>query len=148
MELLLPKTTPAKGVANWTVKGVIAAAKASQGGSSAAAAAPAQPKPKEPAKKAAPPQPPVDPAKAAAAAAAKAAGDAAFAKKDYEGAIAGYTEALEHDPSNAAVWSNRSLCRYNVRCSVCTFAHSFLRPGAAYSVISSLRRSGVSIISG
>ncbi|KAL8280012.1 hypothetical protein RQP46_007593 [Phenoliferia psychrophenolica] len=44
----------------------------------------------------------------AAAEKAKASGNQAMAKKDYQGAIRSYGEAIEHDAGNAVYWSNRA----------------------------------------
>lgn len=42
-----------------------------------------------------------------AAEAAKSRGNQLMAKKDYQGAVDAYTEAIEKDGSNPVYWSNR-----------------------------------------
>jgi Flp pilus assembly protein TadD len=46
----------------------------------------------------------------AAAQALKAAGNDFFKNKNYENAIAKYTEAIAADPSDVTFYSNRSAC--------------------------------------
>ncbi len=40
----------------------------------------------------------------------KAAGNALFVKNDFSGAYKKYTEALQHDSSNAVLYCNRAAC--------------------------------------
>jgi ankyrin repeat protein len=48
------------------------------------------------------------------AAEAKARGDTAFKRKDFSNAVDAYTQAIEFDPSDATLYSNRSLCWINL----------------------------------
>ncbi|XP_044365197.1 ankyrin repeat and protein kinase domain-containing protein 1 isoform X2 [Triticum aestivum] len=87
VELLFPLTSPIRTVRNWTVEGIIAHAK----------------RPSKPSK------PTVKHDKSTKVQ-LKSFGEKAIKRKDYHGASKFYTEAIELDPSDATLYSNRSLC--------------------------------------
>uniref|UniRef100_A0ACD5XAH1 Uncharacterized protein n=1 Tax=Avena sativa TaxID=4498 RepID=A0ACD5XAH1_AVESA len=85
VELLFPLTSPILTVPNWTVDGIMAHANSR----------PSKPKVK-----------PVKNTKVQL----KSYGEKAVQRKDYDGAAMFYTEAIELDPTDATLYSNRSLC--------------------------------------
>ncbi|XBH82530.1 hypothetical protein VPH35_071160 [Triticum aestivum] len=84
VELLFPLTSPIRTVRNWTVEGIIAHVKR-------------------------PSKPTVKHDKSTKVQ-LKSFGEKAIKRKDYHGASKFYTEAIELDPSDATLYSNRSLC--------------------------------------
>uniref|UniRef100_A0ACD5W9N2 Uncharacterized protein n=1 Tax=Avena sativa TaxID=4498 RepID=A0ACD5W9N2_AVESA len=85
VELLFPLTSPIPTIPNWTVDGIMAHANSR----------PSKPKVK-----------PVKNTKVQL----KSYGEKAVQRKDYDGAAMFYTEAIELDPTDATLHSNRSLC--------------------------------------
>uniref|UniRef100_A0A7N0ZRT0 Serine/threonine-protein kinase BSK1-like TPR repeats domain-containing protein n=1 Tax=Kalanchoe fedtschenkoi TaxID=63787 RepID=A0A7N0ZRT0_KALFE len=109
VEALLPLTKPLKNIPEWTVDGILSYMKSeiskmqnSVSNHEAHDASPDAKVPKEVVQ--------VTLEAKAKAAEAKSRGDDAFKRKHYEAAIDAYTQALDFNPSDAAVLSNRSLC--------------------------------------
>ncbi|KAM0874616.1 hypothetical protein ACQ4PT_037310 [Festuca glaucescens] len=85
VELLFPLTSPIRSLPNWTVEDIMAHTDSR------------------------PSKPTVKPVKKTKLQ-LKNYGDEAVKRKDYHGASMFYTEAIELDPSDATLYSNRSLC--------------------------------------
>ncbi|KAF2940663.1 hypothetical protein DAI22_03g291100 [Oryza sativa Japonica Group] len=95
VELLFPLTSPIRAVSNWTVEGILAHAKSKHARSKCS-------KPKKAIKDKHDEQD--------KKAQLKLQGEKAVKRKDYHGASIFYTEAIELDPTDATLYSNRSLC--------------------------------------
>lgn len=110
VEILYPLTTPVQSIPDWTVDGILEFTQSetqkqqelakSMNGVNVAKDTdlPKQDLPE------------VSPEAKAKAAEAKARGDDAFKRKDYALAIDAYTQAIDLDPTDATLFSNRSLC--------------------------------------
>lgn len=107
VEHLLPLTSPIPGVSNWTVDGIVeyslskmAEEKAQlKEGTFDKAASLQSSQPIE-----------VSPEAKKRSLEAKSRGDDAFRRKDYLEAVDAYSQAIEFDPNDAVLLSNRSLC--------------------------------------
>ncbi|XP_040243245.1 uncharacterized protein [Aegilops tauschii subsp. strangulata] len=86
VELLFPLTSPIRTISNWTVDGILANAKSKH----------SKPRDEE------------DDGNTKIQ--LKLCGEEAVKRKDYRGASMFYTEAIELDPTDATLYSNRSLC--------------------------------------
>ncbi|XP_052192696.1 uncharacterized protein LOC127801521 isoform X2 [Diospyros lotus] len=107
VEMLLPLTSKIQDVADWSVDGVLEhmqsetrkeQEEAKQVKAQKDAVTPKQDMPE------------VTPAAKEKAAEAKLRGDEAFKRKDYLVAVDAYTQAIDFDPTDATLFSNRSLC--------------------------------------
>uniref|UniRef100_A0A0D3FMF9 Uncharacterized protein n=1 Tax=Oryza barthii TaxID=65489 RepID=A0A0D3FMF9_9ORYZ len=112
VELLFPLTSPIRAVSNWTVEGILAHAKSKHARSKCS-----KPKDKQDdhnkkaqfklrGEKAIKDKHDEQDKKAQL----KLQGEKAVKRKDYHGASIFYTEAIELDPTDATLYSNRSLC--------------------------------------
>ncbi|KAF8091886.1 hypothetical protein N665_0433s0051 [Sinapis alba] len=105
VETLFPLTTKPESISEWTVDGVLAnmmeSNKEQEDSSSKA-------KPGESGIKKDLPE--VSPEAKAKAAEAKARGQDAFHRKDFQMAIDAYTQAIDFDPTDHTLFSNRSIC--------------------------------------
>ncbi|XP_074292815.1 uncharacterized protein LOC141619692 isoform X2 [Silene latifolia] len=86
VEILFPLTTPVQSIRNWSLDGILDHMQSETQRQE------------------------VTPEAKKKAAEAKARADDAFRRKDYASAIDAYTEAIDLDPTDAALFSNRSLC--------------------------------------
>ncbi|KAH9611435.1 hypothetical protein KSS87_000166 [Heliosperma pusillum] len=110
VEILFPLTTPIQTICNWNVDGIIdhmqsETQRQEDLGRSLKDASLTSDKHLQ--KQA---LPEVTPEAKKKAAEAKSRADDAFRKKDYGPAIDAYTQAIDLDPTDAALYSNRSLC--------------------------------------
>ncbi|CAI9102678.1 OLC1v1000980C1 [Oldenlandia corymbosa var. corymbosa] len=101
VEILFPVTSQIPGVPEWNVDGILKHLQSETDG-----------KPKEGNEINSQKQhvPEVAPEAKKKAAEAKARGDEAFKRKDFPMAVDAYTQALDFDPSDGTLLSNRSLC--------------------------------------
>ncbi|CAH8305907.1 unnamed protein product [Eruca vesicaria subsp. sativa] len=104
VETLFPLTTKPESVSDWTVDGVLAHKESNkeQEDSSSKAKSGESGVKKD--------LPEVSPEAKAKAAEAKARGQDAFHRKDYQMAIDAYTQAIDFDPTDHTLFSNRSIC--------------------------------------
>nr|CAN69337.1 hypothetical protein VITISV_032631 [Vitis vinifera] len=86
VEILFPLTSPIQSVPEWTIDGIIEHMQSEMGKQQ------------------------VSPEAKKKAAEAKSRGDDAFKAKDYYMAVDAYTQAIDVDPTDATLLSNRSLC--------------------------------------
>ncbi|XP_074292813.1 uncharacterized protein LOC141619692 isoform X1 [Silene latifolia] len=110
VEILFPLTTPVQSIRNWSLDGILdhmqsETQRQEDLGRSLKEASLTSDKGLQ--KQA---LPEVTPEAKKKAAEAKARADDAFRRKDYASAIDAYTEAIDLDPTDAALFSNRSLC--------------------------------------
>ncbi|KAK6911375.1 Ankyrin repeat [Dillenia turbinata] len=110
VEILLSLTSPLQSIQNWTVDGIVEYMQAETSkqleGTRTTKDANA-PRDITPTK---PDIPEVAPEAKKKAAEAKSRGDDAFKRKDYFAAVDAYTQAIDFDPSDGTLLSNRSLC--------------------------------------
>nr|GMD46629.1 ankyrin-1 isoform X2 [Ipomoea batatas] len=114
VELLFPVTSQVQGVSEWNVDGLIEYMQSqTEKAQQEANALKEGNKPKEPVlpKK---DLPEVSPEAKKKAAEAKARGHDAFGRKDYAMAVDAYTQAIDFDPTDATLLSNRSLCWFRL----------------------------------
>ncbi|KAL0719936.1 hypothetical protein Bca4012_069260 [Brassica carinata] len=104
VETLFPLTTKPESVSDWTVDGVLANMESNkdQEDSSSKAKSGESGIKKD--------LPEVSPEAKAKAAEAKARGQDAFHRKDFQMAIDAYTQAIDFDPTDHTLFSNRSIC--------------------------------------
>lgn len=110
VELLYPLTVPIQSIPDWTVDGVLeyeqSETQKQQELSKSMKGVNVTKDMDQPKQD----LPEVSPEAKAKAAEAKARGDDAFKRKDYALAIDAYTQAIDFDPTDATLFSNRSLC--------------------------------------
>ncbi|KAJ3699990.1 hypothetical protein LUZ61_003695 [Rhynchospora tenuis] len=108
VEILFPVTSPVSKVPDWSVDGVIkhtlSEANMSLQGNIKEAELPKAPSPQKPKVVE------VGPEEKKRSMEAKQRGDEAFKRKDFQTAIDAYTQAIDLDPNEAVLLSNRSLC--------------------------------------
>ncbi|KAJ4817345.1 hypothetical protein LUZ62_029911 [Rhynchospora pubera] len=105
VEILFPVTSPVSKVADWSVDGVIKHTLSEANmGNIKEAELPKSPSPQKPKVVE------VGPEEKKRSMEAKQRGDEAFKRKDYQTAIDAYTQAIDLDPNEAVLLSNRSLC--------------------------------------
>ncbi|KAM0893786.1 hypothetical protein ACQ4PT_024892 [Festuca glaucescens] len=102
VEHLLPLTSPIPGVSNWTVDGIVEYTLSKMAEEKAQVNEAASLQSRQPVE--------VSPEAKKRSLEAKSRGDDAFRRKDYLTAVDAYTKAIEFDPNEAALLSNRSLC--------------------------------------
>ncbi|XP_047095612.1 putative ankyrin repeat protein RF_0381 [Lolium rigidum] len=102
VEHLLPLTSPIPGVSNWTVDGIVEYTLSKMAEEKAQVNEAASLKSRQPVE--------VSPEAKKRSLEAKSRGDDAFRRKDYLIAVDAYTQAIEFDPNEAPLFSNRSLC--------------------------------------
>ncbi|CAM0958795.1 unnamed protein product [Alopecurus aequalis] len=102
VEHLLPLTSPIPGVSNWTVDGIVEHALSKMAEEKAQVSEAASLQRLQPVE--------VSPEAKKRSSEAKSRGDDAFRRKDFLVAVDAYTQAIEFDPNDAALHSNRSLC--------------------------------------
>ncbi|KAF0909935.1 hypothetical protein E2562_001192 [Oryza meyeriana var. granulata] len=108
VELLFPLTSPVQAVSNWTVEGILDHAKSKHSRSKCSKPKVAHAKSKNARSKCSEPKDKQDDQNKKAR--LKLRGEKAVQRKDYRGASIFYTEAIELDPTDATLYSNRSLC--------------------------------------
>ncbi|CAH8259327.1 unnamed protein product [Arabidopsis lyrata] len=104
VEILFPLTTESETVSDWTVDGILAHMESNKEQEENSNKAKSQ---ETGIKK---DLPEVSPEAKAKAAEAKARGQDAFHRKDFQMAIDAYTQAIDFDPTDHTLFSNRSLC--------------------------------------
>ncbi|KAM3399398.1 hypothetical protein ACQJBY_004663 [Aegilops geniculata] len=102
VEHLLPLTSPIPGVSNWTVDGIVKYASSKMEEEKAQENESASLQRRQPVE--------VSPEAKKRSLEAKSRGDDAFRRKDFLVAVDAYTQAIEFDPNDPALLSNRSLC--------------------------------------
>lgn len=102
VEHLLPLTSPIPGVSNWTVDGIVKYVSSKMEEEKAQENESASLQRRQPVE--------VSPEAKKRSLEAKSRGDDAFRRKDFLVAVDAYTQAIEFDPNDPALLSNRSLC--------------------------------------
>ncbi|XP_073526234.1 uncharacterized protein [Phyllobates terribilis] len=110
VEILFPVTSPIESIPSWSVDGIIEYMQSESSRQQDLSKKLEEVNMTEDAKLLNPDLPPVTPEAKAKAAEAKSRGDDAFKRKDYQAAVDAYTQAIDFDPSDAVLYSNRSLC--------------------------------------
>ncbi|CAK7340995.1 unnamed protein product [Dovyalis caffra] len=109
VEILFPLTTKVQSIPEWTVDGILAHMQ-SEASKEEEIRKVKDVDPSEDTETLKRDLPEVSPEAKERAAEAKSRGDDAFKRKEYLTAVNDYTQAIDLDPTNAAVLSNRSLC--------------------------------------
>ncbi|KAK9140322.1 hypothetical protein Scep_010003 [Stephania cephalantha] len=104
---MLPQTTPIESILNWSVDGII---EQMQSEGKVLEEAPKEADTSEKSRSSEQDISEVTPESKKKSLEAKARGEDAFKRKNYCMAIDAYTQAIDLDPSNVALLSNRSLC--------------------------------------
>ncbi|CAN1233520.1 ANK1 [Linum perenne] len=103
VEILLPKTSKIETIPEWTVDGIIRHVQSETDSQEVMEVCFEAKLPRKD-------LPEVSPEAKEKSAEAKSRGDEAFRRKDYRTAIDAYSQAIDFDPTNGNLFSNRSLC--------------------------------------
>ncbi|KNA13488.1 hypothetical protein SOVF_116460 [Spinacia oleracea] len=114
VEILLPLSTPVESIPDWTIDGIIQHMKSEAKKQEELARGFKKLNSESNTNLSREDLPEVTPEAKQKAAEAKSQGHDAFKRKDYTLAIDGYTQAIDLDPTDATLYSNRSLCWFLV----------------------------------
>ncbi|CAN1176626.1 ANK1 [Linum perenne] len=110
VEILLPKTSKIETIPEWTVDGIIRHVQSETDSQEELSRNVSEVNLSQEAKLPRKDLPEVSPEAKEKSAEAKSRGDEAFRRKDYRTAIDAYSQAIDFDPTNGNLFSNRSLC--------------------------------------
>lgn len=110
VEILFPVTSPIQSVPSWSIDGIIEHMQAETRREQELAKRLEEVNVTKDGNLLKPDMPEVTPEAKAKAAEAKARGDDTFKRKDFHSAVDAYTQAIDFDPTDAVLYSNRSLC--------------------------------------